>query len=322
MSPDHRGRRVPDLRARTHLAEIVTAAGAAAGLGLAVRAASTRGIEPRRPSTRPSTRPSRRPARLLAGASALLAGSVLTDSGLEHYRGSFQNRVMVVPLAASALGLVASLGHVVNAPARRSRIIDVAHLGQVAVGAIGLAFHAYNLLRRPGGVRWINLFYAAPIGAPAALSLAGILGLLARPADRAGRVLGYAAARVTAMISGLGLLGTVGEAGLLHFRGAFHNPAMWLPVSIPPVAGGLLIADALAPRAGTRRLARAFLGGTAALGLIGVGFHGFGVARNMGGWRNWRQNLLSGPPLPAPPSFTALALAGLAALALGYRRDA
>ena len=42
----------------------------------------------------------------------------------------------------------------------------------------------------------------------------------------------------------------------------------------------------------------------------------------MGGWRNWRQNVLNGPPLPAPPSFTGLALAGLAALwpARGERR--
>jgi hypothetical protein len=36
----------------------------------------------------------------------------------------------------------------------------------------------------------------------------------------------------------------------------------------------------------------------------------------MGGWRNWNQNILNGPPLPAPPSFTGLALAGLAALSL------
>ncbi|GJH05657.1 hypothetical protein CBA19C8_33890 [Paraburkholderia terrae] len=55
---------------------------------------------------------------------------------------------------------------------------------------------------------------------------------------------------------------------------------------------------------------------TALLGFAGVGFHTFGVARNMGGWRNWSQNIFSGPPLPAPPSFTALALAGLAALGL------
>ena len=55
---------------------------------------------------------------------------------------------------------------------------------------------------------------------------------------------------------------------------------------------------------------------TAALGFVGVGFHARGVARNQGGWRNWSQNLLNGPPLPAPPSFSALALAGLAALRL------
>jgi hypothetical protein len=51
-------------------------------------------------------------------------------------------------------------------------------------------------------------------------------------------------------------------------------------------------------------------------GLAGVGFHAYGIHRNMGGWRNWRQNILNGPPLPAPPSFTGLALAGLAALGL------
>ena len=41
-----------------------------------------------------------------------------------------------------------------------------------------------------------------------------------------------------------------------------------------------------------------------------MGLHAYGISRNMGGWRNWSQNLLNGPPLPAPPSFTGLALAG------------
>ena len=55
---------------------------------------------------------------------------------------------------------------------------------------------------------------------------------------------------------------------------------------------------------------------TALVGFLGAGFHVFGVSRNMGGWRNWSQNILNGPPIPAPPSFTGLALAGLAALGL------
>jgi hypothetical protein len=50
--------------------------------------------------------------------------------------------------------------------------------------------------------------------------------------------------------------------------------------------------------------------------MLGMGFHARGIARQMGGWRNWSQNVLAGPPLPAPPSFSALALAGRAALAL------
>ncbi len=54
----------------------------------------------------------------------------------------------------------------------------------------------------------------------------------------------------------------------------------------------------------------------ALVGVLGVGFHAVGVARNMGGWRNWTQNIQAGPPLPAPPAFTGLALAGLAALGL------
>jgi hypothetical protein len=52
------------------------------------------------------------------------------------------------------------------------------------------------------------------------------------------------------------------------------------------------------------------------MGVAGVGFHTYGVSRAMGGWKNWRQNMVDGPPIPAPPSFVGLALAGLAALAL------
>jgi purine-cytosine permease-like protein len=47
-------------------------------------------------------------------------------------------------------------------------------------------------------------------------------------------------ARGIAAIVALGIAGTVGEAWLLHFRGAFQNPAMFLPVTIPPVAAVML----------------------------------------------------------------------------------
>ena len=153
------------------------------------------------------------------------------------------------------------------------------------------------------------------------MTLAGLLGFTAERVrdNKPGaipRVFGWPAGRAMAALSSLGLLGTVGEAGLLHFRGAYHNPAMFVPVSVPPVAAVLLGRVAVAEQRTDPWLTRWWLRLTAAIGFAGVGFHIFGVARNMGGWRNWSQNVLNGPPIPAPPSFTGLALAGLAALGL------
>ena len=91
---------------------------------------------------------------------------------------------------------------------------------------------------------------------------------------------------------------------------------MYLPVTVPPVAAALMAETAFGRKGRNRWFTRLWMRMTVALGLVGVGLHAYGVSRNMGGWRNWSQNLLSGPPLPAPPSFTALALAGLAALNL------
>jgi hypothetical protein len=259
--------------------------------------------------------------RRLNGGVALLALSVLSDSAIEHYRGSFANRAMYAPLLTAALTLGAGLSGTVDARAGGHSLRDAIYAGAAATGLAGLAFHSYNIFKRPGRVSWSNLFYAAPLGAPAALILAGLIGRGAERirdarAPRRATILGLPAGRLLAAVSAAGLAGTVGEAGLLHFRGAYHNPAMLAPVTAPPLAAAFLGATALRPNRLANRLARWWLGLTAFLGFVGVGFHVYGVARNMGGWRNWRQNLLNGPPLPAPPSFTGLALAGLAALAL------
>ncbi|MGA8078505.1 MAG: hypothetical protein WB868_14105 [Xanthobacteraceae bacterium] len=259
--------------------------------------------------------------RKLNGSAALLAFSVLTDSAVEHYRGSFQNRAMYTPLIAAAVTLGASLLGLADTRAQKHAARDVVYASAAATGFTGLGFHFYNILKRPGGWSWLNLFYAAPIGAPMALALAGLIGRGAEqvrdtaPLDDA-TVLGLPAGRMLAAVTAAGLAGTVGEAGLLHFRGAYHDPAMLLPVTVPPLASAALAAAALRPSRNVNRLARWWLRMTALLGFAGVGFHAYGVSRNMGGWRNWSQNVLNGPPLPAPPSFTGLALAGLAALNL------
>ena len=302
-------------------------------LGVAAFALAHRyAVRPRRAGVPPPGRPTLRgkvidptaavrAARRMNRAAGLLAGSVLADSAVEHYRGSFHNKAMVAPLASAICSLAVSAhGNADRRPVAH-RVRDVAYSGAFLTGLIGAGFHLFNVGKRPGGFCWQNLFYGAPLLAPAALILSGGTGFLSeRVRDtlpgRAPMIAGIPAGRAVAAATALGLVGTIGEAGLLHFRGAYHNPFMYAPVSIPPVAA-VLVAHAALARARERRwVTRLFLRLSAAVGFAGVGFHLFGVARNMGGWRNWSQNLLNGPPIPAPPSFTGLALTGLAALGL------
>lgn len=258
--------------------------------------------------------------RLYQGAAAL-SFSVVADSSLEHYRGGFYNPVMFVGPIVSGLTLIASL-LAARRPGSGGATRRPIFAAAAATGLIGTGFHAYNVARREGGRGWLGLFYAAPLAAPMGATFAGLFGLAAERVrgnaepGASPRLLGRPAGRVLGAASALGLMGTAAEAGLLHFRGAFQDPFMYVPVTVPPLAACTLAGAALAPTAGRRRVARVLLRATAAAGFAGVGFHAYGVHRNMGGWKNWSQNLLQGPPLPAPPSFTGMALAGLAALDL------
>ena len=267
------------------------------------------------------TSAARRASRQLRTSAALLSGAVLTDSAMEHYRGNFENPAMFLPLVSSALSILANVEGLADGGGERMRPARRALHGLAqAIGVAGLGFHIYNITKRPGGLNFLNLFYAAPFGSPAALTLAGAIGDAAEqldmPASGRRKLFGLPFGRGLAALTSFALAGTVSEVLLLHYRGAFQNPFMWIPVTLPPVSAGLM-AKAAAMKAGGRSwLSRGWLWGTALIGIAGVGFHAFGVARAMGGWKNWRQNLIDGPPLPAPPSFSALALAGIAALDL------
>ena len=254
-------------------------------------------------------------AKRLSGASAMLAAAALADSGVEHYRGAFHNKTMILPLAVAAQALGASLHGAADRTLRPNSTRDLGQALALVTGLAGTGFHFYNIMKRPGRWSWLNLFYAAPIGAPAALSLGGMLGALSerlRGGDRA--IYGFLPGRLVARLVSLGLLGASGEAALMHFRGAYHNPAMVIPITAPPIAAALLAGATIYPRLAKPALWSLKL--LTAVGFVGAGFHAYGIQRNMGGWRNWSQNLLNGPPLPAPPAFTALAIAGLAALKL------
>ncbi len=258
-------------------------------------------------------------ARHLNGAAAILSFSVLTDSAMEHYRGAYHNPAMYLPPIVAGASLANSLQMTLT-PAHfgvgRTALCGIA----LATGLSGFGFHLYNVGKRDGGFDLLNLFYGAPLGAPIAITLAGLAGLAASrlvlegEQRQPGRLLGLPAGPFLAWSTAAGLIGTVAEAALLHFRGAFHDPFMFLPVTLPPMTAIAMALAALKP--GLTRWAKPMLQATAAMGVAGAGFHAYGVSRNMGGFYNWSQNLLNGPPLPAPPSFSGVALVGLSAIKL------
>jgi hypothetical protein len=215
-------------------------------------------------------------ARRLNRAAGVIAVSVLVHSAVEHYRGEFHNKVMFTPPVLGALSLLVSAhGHNDRRPVRHGGR-DAVYASAALAGVAGLGFHLYNVGKKPGGYSWQNLFYSAPIGAPLALVLSGAMGFLSErvrdttPGD-APTIGGLSAGRVVGAATSVGLLGTTAEAGMLHFRGAFHDPFMYLPVTIPPLAAAL-IGNASVGRTERRPLTKAFLRFTAALGFVGAGF--------------------------------------------------
>ncbi len=306
-------------RDRTALEGVGLGLLAAVSVGV-LGALGRRALAPTPNARAPSKAATVRAAKRLNNSSALLALSVLADSSIEHYRGMFFNKVMLLPILSSALTLGSSLHGAHDETPAGHRLRHAIAAASACIGLAGGGFHLYNVTKREGGLSWANLFYGAPLGAPYALILAGVMGTAAEHVrDSSGgrlRLFDLPAGRTLAVLAAGGIAGTVAEASFLHFRGAYHDPFMFVPVTIPPIAAALIAKAACERKPRWPRLTRAWLWLTAATGFAGSGFHVYGVSRNMGGWRNWSQNILNGPPIPAPPSFTGLALAGLAALDL------
>ena len=148
-------------------------------------------------------------------------------------------RQCIVAPSAAAVSLINSV-HMMLKP-------EVSSTGRLALsgltlstGLTGLAFHLTNVARRDGGVNLLNLFYGAPLLAPGAIAISGLAGLaaarLVAEAEQGSppTLLGRPAGMVVGLGAAVSMLSTTAEAALLHFRGAFHDPFMYVPVTLPP----------------------------------------------------------------------------------------
>ena len=103
------------------------------------------------------------------------------------------------------------------------------------------------------------------------------------------------------------------DSGLEHYRGAYHNPAMYLAPSAAAVSLVNSVHMILKPEvSSTGRLALSGL--TLSTGLTGLAFHLANVAKRDGGVN--LLNLFYGAPLLAPGAIAISGLAGLAAARL------
>ena len=261
------------------------------------------------------------PFQWLALLVAALTLFLIADALAGHYRSGFVSRAQYVPFISGGL-LIASALTAVVMPGAAWTHTTLRAAGWLALvsGAVGFGFHHYyGIARKPGGYKWLlhYLMYGAPQLAPLALAAVGALALItARGLASETNVAGVSLRTALSIFVVIALTGAVLQTGILHYRGAFNNPAMYAPF-VAPLAAVCTSAWALvAPgRAASLTLA-VLLWLTFLTGFVGLGMHLRGLGRQMGGLYVALFNLLEGPPACAPALFAGFAAAGLIAFYL------
>jgi hypothetical protein len=104
------------------------------------------------------------------------------------------------------------------------------------------------------------------------------------------------------------------EIAVLHYRGAFQNRFMWVPVlSLPAILVSGVTSSLRTDERRSRDILRPFAWGMAIIGTVGTLFHLRGIRRQMGGFYNWKYNIATGPPILAPAQVALFGLLGVVA---------
>ncbi|MGI8618783.1 MAG: hypothetical protein ACR2L6_06795 [Gemmatimonadaceae bacterium] len=257
----------------------------------------------------------------IAAVNALIAAIIGYEAWIGHYRSGFvRAEQWIAPSLAAALFVAGTLAAAIPSYRPAAIVLEWAGLTGVAGGALGLAYHHwFGMVKAPGGYRLAlhHSMYGAPPLAPLALSEAGALAfIVARELRGTWPVPGLSVVNALLIVSLIGLAGALAQTALLHYRGAFNTPYMYLPFGAPVLA---LIAGAwylTQPGAASTGVFRGTLILTFLTGVIGLGLHLRGLDRQMAGLHVPLFNVLQGPPALAPAFISAVAAIALLALAL------
>lgn len=219
---------------------------------------------------------------------ALLTLLILADAWAGHYRRDFIHRVQYIPFLSGGLLVIVAIAAVI-APQSRSIALALGAVAWVAIvaGLIGVCFHHYyGIVRKPGGYKLLlnSLMYNAPPLAPLALTAMGAFALIAeRGLAGSGEIAGVPIRVTLLAVIVICLLGAIVQAGILHFRGAFNNPLMVAPLTVPVLTALIAIWTMADPRPPVLIALVALFWLTFLTGFVGLGMHLRGIDRQMAG---------------------------------------
>jgi hypothetical protein len=241
---------------------------------------------------------------------------ILADAFAGHYRSGFVLRSQYAPFISGGLLVVTALAAGLKPDARWTNLaLQVAGWLAIIFGLVGFGFHHYyGIAKKPGGYKWLlhYLMYGAPPLAPLALATTGMLALMTAR-GLAGEVI-FAGLDLPAALVALvavALAGATLQAAILHYRGAFNNPFMFAPLTVPVLAVVMSIWVVVGPNEIVVLAFTILLWLTFLIGFVGLGVHLRGFSRQMGGLYVTIFNWLEGPPAFAPALFTGFAAVGL-----------
>ena len=262
----------------------------------------------------------------IAAASGVLSA---VEVSLEHYRGSYGQRVMYSPILLS-LGLAGS-GLVGTVKPKVARTwLPLASWALILDGVIGFGFHIRGIHRKPGGWRLpvANIVMGPPLFAPLLLTIGGFLGLIAAklsPEETKNKSLENSKAElqsirrwlqgataVSALLNGF-------EALYSHYKTRFRVPAQWIPIVLTPPLVLAAMGAGLSKKKNNLGERTLPILSTLALLAGGVGFfyHLRATLRKPGLKDHPFYNLVYGPPPLAPLLFAATGFLGLLACGIG-----